>query len=87
MRFRADRFLAEEAGGDVFLVDQESGESWRIGGSGGAMWAALVRGEPVDVVADRIAHDTGADAADVRDDLDGFLSELVRIGALVEDAL
>lgn len=83
MTYAAGPFKAAEVGGELFLLHADSGDSYRIGGAGPRFWQLLVAGTAPDEVARQVAEEAGAPLERVRADLDGFVAEMERIGALV----
>lgn len=83
MRIEATEVLASRAGDDLFLVDRGSGDSHQLGGSAPWLWELLVdRGLDTTQVVTTVVEESDAAAAEVERDLDGFIRQLVDIGAV-----
>lgn len=83
MSYGAGPFHTAEVAGELFLVHERSGDSYRIGGAGPRFWELLVAGTAPGEIARQVAAETGAPLEQVREDLDAFVAEMERIGALV----
>src|SRR4051794_12938897 len=78
----AARFANVEVAGEVFLLDHETGTSFRIGGSGARFWSLLLDGTTTGDAAATVADETHAPIARVRADLEAFVGRLLEIGAV-----
>ena len=70
------RFVTAEVGGETFLLDQQNGASFRIGGAGSRMWSLFVEGKTAAEVAAVISSETGADYDRVLADTLSFAARL-----------
>lgn len=82
LRFTRGGHVAAEVGGEVFLIDPEDGEAFRLGGSGPRMWQLLLDGQSIRQVASTIAGETSAAPEAVEHGVVRFVQQLVDIGAL-----
>jgi hypothetical protein len=83
LTFTTGDYVIAEVGGEVFLVHPETGDSFRLAGSGPRMWSLLTGGSSIGEVTASIAAETGADPSLVGADVDALATQLVDIGALV----
>ena len=65
--------LLRPPGGELLLLD----------GSGWMVWDALASGTSLSQLSERLAAQTGEDAAVIGDDVRGVLEKLARMGAVV----
>jgi hypothetical protein len=84
MKIDSDRYVTADVGDDLFLLDEHTGESFRLGGSAGRVWELLVEGATPAEAAATIAGETGSDPAEVGSDVETFVKLLVEAG-IVED--
>jgi hypothetical protein len=82
-RFAAGHYLSAVVDGEVFLVHKDSGDSFRIGGSGGRLWSLISAGMPVDDAAATVARETKGSVEQVTADMQSLVAKLEEIGALV----
>ena len=84
VRVRIDgaRFTRADVAGEVFLLDQTTGRSYRIGGSGPWLWDLLRAGATVEGAAEAIATETGASLETVSEEARQFVADLHRSGVL-----
>lgn len=84
MRFRIDtaRFARADVAGEAFLLDQVTGRSYRIGGSGPWLWDLLRAGSTVEDAVRTIARETGARPDAVAEDARRFVGDLSGAGVL-----
>ncbi len=76
------RVLFGELEGEVVIGDLESGESFVLDGVGAEMWRYVVEFGDGERAGDRILEDYDMDEATLRQDLDGFVEDLLRRGVL-----
>lgn len=84
MRFRIDtaRFTRADVAGEAFVLDQRTGRSYRIGGSGPWVWGLLRDGATVDGAAGVISSESGAPIEVVLAEVQRFVDELRAAGIL-----
>ena len=80
-----DRFTTAEVGGEVFLLDKQSDQSFRIGGSGARLWSLLVSGSTPAEASHTIASETGAPFERVLADTTAFVMRLRESGIIESD--
>ena len=81
----AARFASAAVAGATFLLDHDSGDSFRLDGVGTQLWECFKHGATFDdAVADVVAT-TGATTERVRADAATFVDDLVTLGALRHD--
>ena len=80
-----ERFTTAQVGEDMFVLDQESGESYRLGGSGARLWVLLSGGTTTDAAARIVATETGASYEQVLADTISFVTHLRESGILQSD--
>jgi hypothetical protein len=85
MNIEQGRYITAEVGDDLFLLDEKSGESFRMGGSAGWIWELLVEGASIDEVVATIAAESDADVGEVRRDVVAFIADLVAAGIVAPD--
>lgn len=82
-RFDRGPFISAQAGDAVFLIEEATGDSFRLDGAGPRYWELLCAGQELGAVAGTVTAETDATEDVVADDLVAFVHELVEIGALV----
>lgn len=83
-RIEPGRYLAVPVGTELFILDQQSGQTFSLGGSGGRFWTLFQQGlSPVEAAA-AVAADTGAPIETVRADATRFGAELLELGLLTD---
>lgn len=82
-----DRFSTATVGGETFLLDGQTGETFRIGGVGSRLWSMLVAGSTPAEVAEAVASATGASYPRVLDDTLAFIAKLEAAGILRSDGV
>jgi hypothetical protein len=85
MNIDESRYVTAEIGDDVFLLDEMTGESFRMGGSAGWIWELFVQGASTETVVATIAAESGADPDEVRRDVLAFIADLVAAGIVPPD--
>lgn len=80
-----NRCVTAEVGSEIFLLDQQSGETFRIGGAGARLWALFVDGKTPAEAAAIVARETGAPYQRVLADTTTFVTDLQECGVLQGD--
>ena len=75
-----DRYLTAEVAGETFVLDEQTGASFRLGGSGSRLWHLLAEGSSVEEAARLVAERTHADYERVLSDARSFVAELNQLG-------
>ncbi len=83
-RTDADRFGILELTGEVFLVDEKTGASHRIGSHGRRVWRLLRSGASLEEAASVLAAETGGNPAVVLDDTRRLVADLADAGIVAE---
>lgn len=78
----APEVQAVEAGGDAFLLDGRSGESFHLNATGARLWSELVNGRSCEQAADKVAAAAGAAREVVYRDARALVEALVEAGLL-----
>lgn len=83
MRLRvAERVGVIEEGDAVYAGRLPDGPILAFEGTAGVIWLKALDGSRDDI-AKRVAEDVDAPAADIRDEVDAFVDELIELGLLV----
>ncbi len=80
----SDRFGIVELTGEVFLVDEKTGASHRIGSHGRRVWRLLRSGASLEEAASVLAAETGGNRAVVLDDTRRLVADLADAGIIAE---
>ena len=83
-RIEPGRFLTARVGTDLFVLDQRSGQTFSLGGSGGRFWVLFEKGLSSAEAAAVVAADTGASLETVTGDATRFEAQLVELGLLID---
>jgi len=78
----ADRVGVTEEAGVIFAARLPDGPILELAGTAALIWRRAVDG-PRQQIAERVAQDADADAAEIRDEVDRFVEELIELGLLV----
>lgn len=84
-RIEPGRFLTAPVGTELFVLDQRSGQTFRLGGSGGRFWGLFEQGLSSEEAAAVVAADAGVPVEAVKVDAARFEAELVELGLLSGD--
>lgn len=76
------RFASVTVGGELFILDAETGETLRIGGAGARLWSLLLAGRTPDEAAKAVASATGAPYQKVLEDTVAFVARLQDAGVV-----
>jgi len=74
------RFKTATVGGDTFVLDEHTGETFRIAGAGPRLWNLLVGGSSISDAAAAVATATGAPYERVSRDAVAFVAALEAAG-------
>ncbi len=80
----SSRVFFGELEGEVVIGDLESGESFVLDGAGADMWRYIVEFGDRERAGERLLEDYDVDEATLRQDLGGFVEDLLRRGVLEE---
>lgn len=72
----ASRFVTADVGGEIFLLDQQSGESFQIGGAGARLWSLFKDGKTTTEAAGIVADETRTNYERVLTDARAFVVAL-----------
>lgn len=76
------RFKTATVGGDTFVLDERTGETYRFGGAASRLWDLLLAGRTVPGAAQAVATATGAPYERVLQDTEAFVSHLRAAGII-----
>lgn len=79
---KGTRFVTAEVDGDLFLLDEATSATYKLGGSAGRWWTLLSDGKSVSAAAEIIAAETGETPDRVTPDGERFAAELAEAGLL-----
>jgi hypothetical protein len=82
VRIDTTRFARADVAGEAFLLDQDTGRSYRIGGSGPWLWDLLRDGSTVEAAAATVSSETGAPVETVLAEARRFVDDLRQAGIL-----
>ncbi len=80
----SQKIMATDLGGEVVILDLDSGEYYGLNETAYEIWQSIANGEDINKSVEKIALNKGTSLEELKIDFEYFLSELLTLGFIVK---